>query len=275
MSYRITDVFDTYNMNNVNVIRAHAECDTFSDLPPLQLETLLFMGIGSTAHVIATNKLYAMQTGGAWIEQDEAARMDVYTSGQVDALLSEKIGFPYGVEIIAETPGAADLNDYTTRGTYHSTAASAQNTLNTPKSPNGAITGYRLDVLQLSETLCTQILRTNGAECYIFVRNQTTTGFTPWYNLNEWGLARGIAANSNLNDYTEPGEFYCGATTAGTLTNNPAGASAIKLRVEYLNNTNRFIQTLTPAKNGAFEYYKRQFTSSGWQPWAKFTGVSV
>lgn len=257
------------------LILARIECDTAADLPAPTYFPGRVLIPGSSAHDIEKNHQYMMQTSGAWIRQDEASRMDVYTTQQVDDLIAGRIPYQYGEEIVAATAGAADLNDYTDAGTYHSTAASAANTENTPKAPNGAITGYRLDVIQISATLVQQVLRPNGSECYVFIRNRSGSSWTPWYNINEHGLAQGIAPNSDLNDLTAAGVYYAGATTAGTLSNNPAGASAIKLTVEYLNGTNRLIQTLTPATNGTFIFYKRQYTSSGFQAWYVFTGVQV
>ena len=44
---------------------------------------------GSEAHVIGTNKMYMMQSDGTWVIQDEASRMDVYTTGEVNQLLTD------------------------------------------------------------------------------------------------------------------------------------------------------------------------------------------
>lgn len=257
------------------LIFARIECDTAADLPAPTYFPGRILIPGSSAHDIEKNHQYMMQTSGAWIRQDEASRMDVYTTQQVDDLIAGRIPYQYGEEIVAAALGDADLNDYTDPGTFHSTAASAANTLNTPKAPNGAITGYRMDVIQISATLVQQVLRPNGSECYVFIRNRSGSSWTPWYNLNEHGLAQGIAPNSDLNDLIIPGEYYCGGTTAGTLANNPAGAVPIKVTVEYLNGTNRLIHTLTPATNSTFIFYKRQSTSSGFQTWYVFTGVQV
>lgn len=133
-----------------------------------------------------------------------------------------------------------------------------------------------MDVVQVSATLVQQILRENGASCYVYIRNSTTGGsWSPWYQISDWGLPRGIAAGTDLNDYTQPGSYYCGGSTSGTLANNPASGQAIRLEIYYLNGTNRLIQKIIPATNSAFVIYYRQYTSSGWQSWYSFTGTPV
>lgn len=257
-------------------VRARVECDTVQDLPQPSHFPGYTLIIGSIAHDIQTNHLYMMQSAGNWIRQDMASRMDVYTTGQVDDLIAGRIPYDYGIEIVAAAAGDQDLDNYDQPGTYNSTAASAQNTLHTPAAPNGAITGYRMDVVQVSATLVQQILRENGASCYVYIRNSTTGGsWTPWYQVTDWGLPRGIAANTDINDYTQPGSYYCGGSTSGTLANNPASGQAIRLEICYLNGTNRLIQKIIPATNSAFVIYYRQYTSSGWQSWYSFTGTPV
>ena len=277
MSAMIIDLFAGYrDANGVNKLYARIACDTVSDLPAPAAFPEGELVMGSIAEIIDDGSEYKMDSSGTWHKQPAGSGGgDSYTKSETDDLIAGRIPYQYGEEIVAASAGDADLNNFTDTGTYHSTAASAANTDNTPKAPNGAITGYRLDVVQISATLVQQILRPNGSECYIFIRNRSGSRWTPWYNINEQGLAQGIAPNSDLNDLTAVGTFYCGATTAGTLTNNPAGAAAIKVNVEYLNGTNRLIQTLTPATNGTFTFYKRQYTSSGFQSWYKFEGVQV
>jgi hypothetical protein len=224
-------------------------------------------------HVVDSSSHVTSEERESWNAKPDSDT--VYDKSEVDVFLGDKQQYSYGVEIVASTSGEKDLNDYTLTGTYNSNAASAANTLNTPRSPNGAITGYRMDVLQISATLVSQIVRTNGADCYIFVRNKTTSGWTPWYNLNTWGLAQGIAQNTDLNDYTAVGAYYCGAATSATLTNNPHPSGAIKLYVEYLNAANRFIQKIVPAETGAFQIFYRQYTNVGWGAWYLFSGTEV
>lgn len=195
MSYQITDIYDSYNLNGVNMIRAYVECDTFSDLPPLQLDTLLFMAIGSTAHVIATNKVYAMQTGGAWIEQDEASRMDVYTTAQTDALIAdaradasaELAAALVNVQttnitnvITATADSPFSLNDLTQVGSYQYTAASIPYITGIPA---GVTNPARVDVIALPAARRQQILRPTGGTPAVYIRNSTGAGFQSWYSV--------------------------------------------------------------------------------------------
>lgn len=69
------------------VITAHFECDTVSDLPPLVQSTYIAR-IGSTAHIIENNSLYAVKSTGVWCVQETGT--DVYTKSEVDNLLSGK-----------------------------------------------------------------------------------------------------------------------------------------------------------------------------------------
>lgn len=196
MSYQITEVYDTYNMNGSNLVRAHAECDTFADLPPLQLDTLLFMAIGSTAHVIATNKVYAMQTGGAWIEQDEASRMDVYTTAQTDALIADaradasaelaaaliNVQTTNITNVITATADApVSIGDITQVGSYQYTAASIPYITGIPA---GVTNPARLDIIALPAARRQQILRPTGGTPAIYIRNSTGAGYQSWYQIS-------------------------------------------------------------------------------------------
>lgn len=65
------------------------ECDDTTDLPAVNAFTGKTIYKGSDAHIIATNKMYMMQSDGTWVIQDEASRMDVYTTGEVNQLLED------------------------------------------------------------------------------------------------------------------------------------------------------------------------------------------
>lgn len=75
------------------------EADTFDDIPdsPGSIETeavhgSLVFAIGSRAHTIDTNKIYAYKSDGTWVEQDEASRLNVYTQTQIDEMLANLVG---------------------------------------------------------------------------------------------------------------------------------------------------------------------------------------
>ena len=69
------------------------ECDTETDLPNQiyhdNTTGKLTLVMGSDAHCIGSNKIYMMQSDGTWVEQDEAARSDVYTRSEVNDLLQD------------------------------------------------------------------------------------------------------------------------------------------------------------------------------------------
>lgn len=72
------------------------ECDTELDLPtPIgsyETETVhgtINYAMGSSAHCIGSNKAYMINSQGTWVEQNEAARSDVYTRGEVNDILQD------------------------------------------------------------------------------------------------------------------------------------------------------------------------------------------
>lgn len=69
------------------IITAHFECDTVADLPALVQSTYIAR-IGSTAHIIENNSMYAVKSNGVWYIQETGT--DVYTKSEVDTLLSGK-----------------------------------------------------------------------------------------------------------------------------------------------------------------------------------------
>lgn len=69
------------------IITAHFECDTVSDLPALVQSTYIAR-IGSTAHIIENNSLYAVKSNGVWVVQETGT--DVYTKSQIDTMFAGK-----------------------------------------------------------------------------------------------------------------------------------------------------------------------------------------
>ena len=97
------------------VIRAQIEADSEADFPSLEytlpndnpdVRGSLIIGIASEAHSIASNKMYKLQSTGTWVEQDEAARSDVYTTGQVNQLLQDMSDAQTNVDLAQD----ADIN---------------------------------------------------------------------------------------------------------------------------------------------------------------------
>lgn len=107
------------------------ECDSFSDIPtPTTIISGTTAVMGSEAHTIDTNKLYMMQSDGTWVEQDEASRMDVYTTSQVNQLLEDmadaqaNIDLDQDAEINRNADLLADLIDNGAKNRLSITATS-------------------------------------------------------------------------------------------------------------------------------------------------------
>lgn len=91
-------------------------------------------------------------------------------------------------------------------------------------------------------------------------------------SLNSKITGTSISNNSDLNDYTDVGKYYTGASSAtATIVNKPSDLTSafvmeVQLRGGYLNQI-------------IYDYggkiYIRGKVSSGWQSWYKFTGTSV
>lgn len=90
MSLKIVETYwSWYNASlSVTEIRCLIECDTLVDLPGINSITGYKLTIGTVAHVIDTNSLYMMKSGGAWSVQ--AAGTDVYTRSQIDTMMAAK-----------------------------------------------------------------------------------------------------------------------------------------------------------------------------------------
>lgn len=84
------DSGDTYvHIRAGNLQFTGISCDTVSDLPA-QAGGIsgYYLEQGSTAHVIADNTKYMIDSGGNWILQDTSPYKDVYTKTEVDTLLA-------------------------------------------------------------------------------------------------------------------------------------------------------------------------------------------
>lgn len=64
------------------------EGDTTADFPGLNDITGLTIAQGSKFHCITDNTIYAMDSAGNWIIQDDASRMDVYTKAETNAAIA-------------------------------------------------------------------------------------------------------------------------------------------------------------------------------------------
>ncbi len=104
----------------------------------------------------------------------------------------------------------------------------------------------------------------------------SNTVYVKMKNLHDhWSLHKEIQANTDLNDYTEPGMYHCGlsSTDLETIQNSPAGGNGFSLYVERTNVwDNGTKQTLTiyganPITWMRTLYYNGDgtFLTSGWQ----------
>ena len=85
-----------------------------------------------------------------------------------------------------------------------------------------------------------------------------------------------IPANSDLDDYINPGTFYIAtAADAATIANNPATTVGLKLTVEYLNNTNIIQQTAMNVHGNEFIRMQQSGTWGIWLNKAICKGTSV
>ena len=110
------------------------ECDTEADLPNQvyhdDANSKLTLVMGSTAHTIGSNKMYEMKSDGTWIVQDEASRMDVYTTSEVNQLLEDmadaqaNIDLDQDAEINRNADLLADLIDNGAKNLIQMTHAS-------------------------------------------------------------------------------------------------------------------------------------------------------
>lgn len=81
---------DTYTHVRAGTIsNPGISCDSEADLPAQSGGISgYFLEQGSTAHAIQENTIHCITSGGAWIRQDEASRMDIYTKQQIDQMLA-------------------------------------------------------------------------------------------------------------------------------------------------------------------------------------------
>jgi 50S ribosomal protein uL3 len=91
MSRKIIETFWSWYNSGIDrtEIRALIECDNLTDLPSQDALSGYRLTIGTTAHVIDTNAVYMMQSGGSWKVQ--SAGTDVYTKAETDALIASSI----------------------------------------------------------------------------------------------------------------------------------------------------------------------------------------
>lgn len=78
--------FSLADLSDQSLIVAQIECDTLADLPEVSDFPGRTLVKGSEAHVIDGNKIFELNSFGAWIQQEQSAFADVYTKSQVDSI---------------------------------------------------------------------------------------------------------------------------------------------------------------------------------------------
>lgn len=181
-----------------------------------------------------------------------------------------------------EIPVNSDLNDYKTFGSYFVEASQIAVTVkNTPWTTNGyrlivqAGYGEKMWLYQIaygSSEIAYRIANTalvftewryvpDKASLYTALSNKANTNHTH-YSLSP----QQIPENSDLNDYTTPGMYYCrGNAIVATLLNRPT-LNAFSLLVEKHAGTR---QTLTEHMREPFKIFVRNEYADGWGPWQR------
>ena len=84
-----------------------------------------------------------------------------------------------------------------------------------------------------------------------------------------------ILANSDLNSYLTPGNYYVlDGTTAATLSNTPFTASGFLLKVERTAGAVRF-QTIIPANASGYYFTRLVRNSTTFKNWVRFDGTEI
>lgn len=97
------------------------------------------------------------------------------------------------------------------------------------------------------------------------------TNDSGFVNINMFGVPTAIPSGADLNDYTTPGH-YTAATgaIAGSLTNSPI---TVNFSLFVIYRTDTLMSQIMIASNRYL--YLRYMSSSGWEPWYRFTGTAV
>lgn len=254
MSRKIIETFWSWYNAGIDrtEIRALIECDTLTDLPSQDALSGYRLTIGTTAHVIDTNAVYMMQSGGAWKVQ--SAGTDVYTKAETDALVQ----------------GSKDYADGLIAALDVSSVGGATRYIYQISETNGKISAssYASDTEPTAGS--TKLVQSGGIKSYVDTQVATKASISDVY-----GIGTAIESDTDLNDIKTRGLYTCTSVTiANTLSNTPITGSAFRLEVKYLNNSTRIRQECYILSDLSI-FYARTFTSTGWKPWYRFDGTPV
>ena len=210
------------------------------------------------------------------LEDFKAVRdVDVASNSAQFTELRADLGYRYNLLRGEGVTSGADLNDYTTPGTYYvGSASAASNIVNTPITDAGfklivenTISSSRIRQYAIPNSNTAPYVRySNGTTWSSWERYAYSTIINGFYN-----LAKGVAIplESNLNDYTTAGVFYVGsAASAATIVNTPITSTSFKLVVEEIISSARIKQTVIV--NSANSSYVRWYDGTTWSAWERY-----
>jgi hypothetical protein len=256
MSRKIIETFWSWYNSGIDrtEIRALIECDNLTDLPSQDALSGYRLTIGTTAHVIDTNAVYMMQSGGAWKVQ--SAGIDVYTRAETDALIQGSKDYADG---LIEALDVSSVGG-TTRYIYQISET------------NGKISAssYASDTAPTAGS--TKLIQSGGVKSYVDTQVATKASITDIYGP---GTIIPDGASLNNDAYKVPGVYYRkSASTTEYVSNTPVTSNFFKIIVEWIYPDNRLRQTFI-SLNRDCTYYMRVFDSGGWQAWNRFSGTPV
>lgn len=211
---------DSWNgtSSNINIIYQLA-CDTEADLPSTtEIETGCTAYMTSTAHCIGSNKVYEMQSNGTWVEQNEAARSDVYTRPEVNDLLQDMADSQANIDLAQDE----DINANTDAIKALVDNPEPKNLLNILSATTQTINGITFTVNSdysitmtgtASATAFFSIPVTIPPGSYYFT-GMTETGGSSSYRL-EFRSPTATGTVSLLNENTTPSPWLLSATYTG------------------------------------------------------------
>lgn len=266
------------------------ECDTSNDLPNIS-QTNYTIQMGSYAHSIQNNGVYAMQSDGTWVLQNADGTAG-YTQAEVDQLIQDTKDYADGEIVGAINDLDVPAIGGTTRYIYSvsqsdgKVSASYYNSDSTPTTgstklvQSGGVKTYvdntattlqtaidgKQDILTIDsipESGSDNVVRSGGIVNWVY-------GTTP----------NTIASGDDLNDYYTPGTYRAAtAAIAASLYNCPTTSG---FRLEVVSTISAAssgyqLQRLYPNNSeGEFFMRRRLSASSGnWADWYRFAGTVV
>lgn len=222
---------------------------------------------GANVYLTADNKWDIL--AGTPVSGVKGAKEPDFRTGLVN-ITPENIGSPHTEETWLLSGGTivpddANLNDYTTVGNYYS--QSGAGIANLPPYEHGAFIlkvfnadgqDYRTHEIRMLQSENTyQRLENN----FVWQRWRAMLNDTNGVLL-KYGIA--INANSDLNDYREPGNYYCSLNTVATTLKNCPFVEAFTMKVILGNGTGYPTQIVRNFYNGRIAY---RLGGAGWDAW--------